>query len=85
MNKGELFLLDGMGLSVENIAMIKVTRLDGKTYYLNPHMIESMETTPDLTLVMLSGKRVVLKNSPEEVIEKIIEYRRKIGINVQEE
>ena len=85
MNKGELFLLDGNVLSVENVTMIKVTRLDGKTYYLNPHMIESMETTPDLTLVMLSGKRVVLKNSPEEVIEKIIEYRRKIGINVQEE
>ena len=72
-------------LSVENVTMIKVTRLDGKIYYLNPHMIESMETTPDLTVVMLSGKRVVLKDSPEEVIEKIIEYRRKIGINTQEE
>ncbi|MCR4627246.1 MAG: flagellar FlbD family protein [Treponema sp.] len=65
--------------------MIKVTRLDGKLFYLNPHMIESMETAPDLTLVMLSGRRIVLKNSPEEVIEKIIEYRKKIGINVQEE
>ncbi len=72
-------------LSVENITMIKVTRLDGKLFYLNPHMIESMETAPDLTLVMLSGRRIVLKNSPEEVIEKIIEYRKKIGINVQEE
>ena len=72
-------------LSVENITMIKVTRLDGKSYYLNPHMIESMEQKPDLTLVMLSGKSIVLKDSPEEVIEKIIEYRKKIGINVQEE
>ena len=65
--------------------MIKVTGLDGKTYYLNPHMIETMETAPDLTLVMLSGKRIVLRESPEDVIEKIVEYRRKIGMNAQEE
>ena len=80
-----MFLLDGNVLSVENITMIKVTRLDGKSYYLNPHMIESMEQKPDLTLVMLSGKSIVLKDSPEEVIEKTIEYRKKIGINTQEE
>ena len=80
-----MFLLDGIVLSVENITMIKVTRLDGKSYYLNPHMIESMEQKPDLTVVMLSGKSIVLKDSPEEVIEKIIEYRKKIGINTQEE
>lgn len=59
-------------------------RLDGKKYWVNPHMIESMETNPDLTLTMLSGKKIVLKNQPSEVIEKIIEYRKKIGINSQE-
>ncbi len=64
--------------------MIEVMRLDGKVYWVNPHMIESMETTPDLTLTMLSGKKILVKNSPSEVIEKIIEYRKKIGINNQE-
>ena len=64
--------------------MIEVMRLDGKKYWVNPHMIESMETNPDLTLTMLSGKKIVLKNQPSEVIEKIIEYRKKIGINSQE-
>ncbi len=64
--------------------MIDVMRLDGKVYWVNPHMIESMETNPDLTLSMLSGKKIVIKNSPEEVIEKIIAYRKKIGINSQE-
>ena len=47
-------------------------------------MIESMESNPDLTLTMLSGKKIVVKNSPEDVIEKIISYRKKIGINTQE-
>lgn len=66
------------------VLMIEVMRLDGKVYWVNPHMIESMETTPDLTLTMLSGKKILVKNSPSEVIEKIIEYRKKIGINNQE-
>lgn len=59
--------------------MIQVTRLDGVEYFLNPHQIESIETHPDTTLVMLSGKRIVIKEKPQTVIERIVEYRRKIG------
>jgi flagellar protein FlbD len=65
--------------------MIEVMRLNGKKYWINPHMIESMEQNPDLTLSMLSGKKIVVKNSPEDIIEKIIAYRQRIGINTQEE
>ena len=64
--------------------MIYVMRLDGKKYWVNPHMIESMESTPDLTLTMLSGRKIIVKNSPEDLIEKIIKYRRDIGIERQE-
>lgn len=64
--------------------MIEVMRLNGDKYWINPHMIESMEQNPDLTLSMLSGKKIVVKNTPEDVIEKIIAYRQKIGINTQE-
>lgn len=61
--------------------MIEVSRLDGKKYWINPHQIESMEENPDLTLTLLSGKKIVVSNPPEEIIEKIVAYRRKIGIN----
>ena len=64
--------------------MIEVMRLDGKSYWVNPHMIESMETTPDLTLTMLSGKKLIVKNSPQDIIEKILAYRKKIGVSTQE-
>ncbi len=60
-------------------------RLDGKRYWINPHQIESIETNPDVTLCMLSGKHVVVRNSPEDVIQKIIEYRRLIGAFKNEE
>ncbi|HIW36819.1 MAG TPA: flagellar FlbD family protein [Candidatus Treponema faecavium] len=65
--------------------MIEVMRLDGKRYWINPHQIESIETNPDVTLCMLSGKHVVVRNSPEDVIQKIIEYRRLIGAFKNEE
>lgn len=64
--------------------MIEVERLNGSKYFLNPHMIESMESLPDLTITMLSGKKVIVRNSPEDIINKIVDYRKKIGINTQE-
>ncbi len=54
-------------------------RLDGKTYWINPHQIERIEKNPDVTLVMLSGQKLVIKDSPEQIIQKIITYRKQIG------
>ena len=59
--------------------MIKVTRLNGKEYYINPHQIESLEIHPDTTLLMLSGKHVVIREGVDDVIDRIVEYRRRIG------
>ncbi|MDR2510075.1 MAG: flagellar FlbD family protein [Spirochaetaceae bacterium] len=60
--------------------MIKVSRLDGVEYYINPHQIESIEVKPDTTLLMLSGKHVIVRDKVDEIIEKIITYRKKIGV-----
>ncbi|MCL2832248.1 MAG: flagellar FlbD family protein [Treponema sp.] len=65
--------------------MIKVTRLNGKEYYINPHQIESIEIHPDTTLLMLSGKHVVVLEKAEELIDRIVEYRRRIGYFRNEE
>ena len=59
--------------------MIKTTKLDGTEYYINPHQIESIELRPDTTLLMLSGKYVVIKEEVDGVIDRIVEYRRRIG------
>ncbi|MDR1302010.1 MAG: flagellar FlbD family protein [Treponema sp.] len=65
--------------------MIKVTRLDGTEYYINPHQIESMELRPDTTILMLSGKYLVVRETAVAVIERIIAYRRQIGAFKNEE
>jgi flagellar protein FlbD len=65
--------------------MIEVTRLDGRTYYVNPHQIEYIESNPDTTLVMLSGKRLVVCEQYEQILERILSYRRLIGAFKNEE
>lgn len=65
--------------------MIRVTRLDGTVYYVNPHQIEYIETNPDTTLVMLSGKRLIVKEDYQSIFDRIVEYRGMIGVFKNEE
>ena len=65
--------------------MIKVTQLNGREYWINPHQIEAIETNPDVTLSMLSGKKLVVRETPEAVLDRIVEYRRRIGAFKNEE
>lgn len=65
--------------------MIEVTRLDGQRYYVNPHQIEYVEQNPDTTLIMLSGKRLVVREDYQTVFNEIVEYRRLIGAFKNEE
>ena len=63
----------------------QVTRLDGKVFYVNPHQIEYIETNPDTTLIMLSGKRLVVLEDYQSVFNRIVEYRKMIGAFKNEE
>jgi len=65
--------------------LVEVTRLDGKTYYVNPHQIEYIEVNPDTTLTMLSGKKLVVREDYQTVFQRIVEYRRLIGALKNEE
>jgi len=65
--------------------MIEVTRLNGVTYYINPHQIEYIESNPDTTLIMLSGKRLIITENYQEVFQKIVDYRKLIGAFKNEE
>jgi len=65
--------------------MIELTQLSGKAFWVNPHQIEYIEKTPDTMLAMLSGKRIIVKESVGEVIDRIVEYRKRIGAFKNEE
>ncbi|OHD81433.1 MAG: flagellar protein FlbD [Spirochaetes bacterium RIFOXYC1_FULL_54_7] len=65
--------------------MIELSRLSGTIFWLNPHQIEYIEKTPDTSIVMLSGKHILVRESVAEVQDRILEYRRLIGAFKNEE
>jgi flagellar protein FlbD len=54
--------------------------LNGVEYWLNPHLIETLERTPDTTITLITGKKLVVKEAPQEILREIIEYRQKLGM-----
>jgi flagellar protein FlbD len=62
----------------ESENMIEVTRLNKKEFVLNCDWIETVEATPDTVITLTNGKKYVVAEKVEDVIEKIIEYKRKI-------
>jgi len=59
--------------------MIKLSSLSGKVLWINPHQIETMEAHPDTTLGLVFGKTIVVAEKPDEVIARIVAYRRSIA------
>ena len=60
--------------------MITVTRFNGSVFVVNSDLIETIEATPDTVITLVTGKKYVVQEKVEEIIEKIIEFRRRSGI-----
>jgi len=57
--------------------VIFLTRTNGSQFYINPELIQSVEATPDTVITLVSNKKFIVKDSPQEIAERFIEYRRK--------
>jgi flagellar protein FlbD len=58
--------------------MIPLTRIDGTTFYLNPDLIEVVESSHDTHITLINGHRYVCADSPDLIADRIAEYRRAI-------
>jgi len=58
--------------------MIKVKKINGRDLIINAELIEFIEKTPDTIISMTTGKKIIVKDTSEELIKKVIEYRREI-------
>lgn len=56
--------------------MIRVTKLKGEVFYVNPFEIEFIEETPDTVLSLKSGRKVLVTESAETVIGKMVAFYR---------
>ncbi len=55
--------------------MIRVTRLKGEQFALNPDLIERVEAHPDTVVFLVDGTKYVVKETVDEVLQEIREYR----------
>lgn len=56
--------------------MIKVTKLNGELFYVNPYEIEFIEETPDTVISLKSGKKMLVSEKAQIVIRRMIEFYR---------
>ena len=55
--------------------MIKLTRLNHKEFFLNPHLIKIVEKTPDTIIRLVNDEHYLVLETVEEVIAAVIAYR----------
>ena len=58
--------------------MIQLTRINQQRLVLNSDLIEQIESTPDTVITMTSGQKLVVVESAEIVIERVVAFRRSI-------
>jgi len=56
--------------------MIALRKINGKEFILNGDFIESIEATPDTTITLVSGKKIIVQNSLEDIVKKVIRYKQ---------
>jgi flagellar protein FlbD len=59
--------------------MIRLTRINHIPLVLNSDLIEHIEITPDTVIAMTSGQKFMVLESADEVIERVIDFRRTIA------
>ena len=60
--------------------MITVTRFDQSEVVLNADLIEFVEAKPDTYITLVTGKKLLVRETSEQVIARVIEFRRLAGI-----
>ena len=59
--------------------MIHLTRINQVPLVLNSDLIEHLEATPDTVIALTNGQKLVVLESAEQVVQKVIEFRRLIA------
>jgi flagellar protein FlbD len=58
--------------------MIRLTRLNNQRVVINPDHIAFVDATPDTTLCLIGGDKILVRETIEELVEQVVEFRRRI-------
>jgi flagellar protein FlbD len=59
--------------------IIELTRLNDSKLVINAELIETIESTPDTVITLTTNHRLVVKEDVEEVVAKVVDYKKKIA------
>jgi flagellar protein FlbD len=60
--------------------MIPVTKFNRSTVYINATLVETVESTPDTLITLVNGKKLIVRETVEEVLKRVEEYYRRVGL-----
>jgi flagellar protein FlbD len=63
--------------------MVKLHRLNGDEFVLNPNHIELIEERPDTVITLVNDRKYIVKERCDDVLNLIIEYNKCIHMNVK--
>ena len=58
--------------------VISLRRLNNQPIMVNADLIESLESTPDTVVTLVSGNKLIVRDTMEEIRDRIVEYKRRI-------
>lgn len=58
--------------------MIKLTGLNKEEFILNAEIIEKIEIVPETLITLTNGKKYLVMESAEVVMDRILKYKKKI-------
>lgn len=63
--------------------MIKVSRIKGgdQEFVLNADLIETIEETPDTVITLTNGKKLIVEESMDGIVRKVMDYKRALYKN----
>jgi len=62
--------------------MIDVTRMNGSVLSINNDLIETVEETPDTVITLTTGKKIIVKESRQDVKNLVKSYKKEIANNL---
>jgi len=62
--------------------MVSLHRLNDDLFILNSNHIEKIEEKPDTIITLTNDNKYVVKESADEIIGKIIDFKKKLGIDL---
>jgi flagellar protein FlbD len=58
--------------------VIKVTRLNNHLVAINPDHIGWADATPDTTLCLIGGEKIIIRETLDELIATVVDFRRRV-------